>query len=98
MGNAVNFLKTVWGKPHGGSNSSSCAKKSTSFLLKLVDFYSSRKVWYVITACRGWNYRKAYVIFGLIKSLPTVKLHTVIADYIHAAGVIKAEIQLTLLR
>ena len=29
MGNAVNFLKTVWGKPHGGSNPSSCANEST---------------------------------------------------------------------
>ena len=25
MGNAVNFLKTVWVKAHGGSNPSSCA-------------------------------------------------------------------------
>ena len=28
MGNAVNFLKTVWGKPHGGSNPSACAKNT----------------------------------------------------------------------
>jgi len=32
-------------------------KKSTSFGKKLVDFYSSRKAWYVITACRVWNCR-----------------------------------------
>ena len=88
-------LKTVWVKAHGGSNPSACAKKSTSFDKKLVDFYSSRKAWYVITACRVWNCRKGYVIFGLITSLPTAKLHTAIADYIHAVGVIKAGVQLT---
>ena len=41
---------------------SSCAKKSTSFDKKLVDFYSSRKAWHVITACRVWNCRQVYVI------------------------------------
>ena len=39
------------------------------------------------------NRRKDYVIFGLITSLPTAKVHTAIADYIHAIGVI--EIYLT---
>ena len=72
------------GRAAKGETLVTCSKKSTSFDKKLVDFYSSRKAWYVITACRVWNCRKAYVIFGLITSLPTVKLHTSIADYIHA--------------
>ena len=33
------------GRAAKGENPSSCAKKSTSFDKKLVDFYSSRKAW-----------------------------------------------------
>ena len=50
-------LKTVETRVSGGSNPSLCAKKTTSFDKKLVVFYSSRKAWYVITACRVWNCR-----------------------------------------
>ena len=32
MGNAVNFLKTVWVKAHGGSNPSSCANGEVEFV------------------------------------------------------------------
>ena len=42
----------VWENRSTSSNLVFCAKKSTSFDKKLVDFYSSRKAWHVITACR----------------------------------------------
>ena len=38
------------GRAAKGANPSSCAKKLTSFDKKLVNFYSSRKAWYVIIA------------------------------------------------
>ena len=40
------------GRAAKGENPLLCAKKSTSFDKKLVDFYSSRKACHIITACR----------------------------------------------
>ena len=41
MGNAVNFLKTVWVKAHGGSNPSSCARKNDRFRLVVFSIKSA---------------------------------------------------------
>ena len=55
------FSRKMMGFDGGGlvltSATLRCTKKSTSFDKKLVDFYSSRKAWYVSTACRVWNCR-----------------------------------------
>ena len=71
-------------------------KKSTSFDKKLVDFYSSRKAWYVISpqakrelplgVC---HFRLDYIQFYRIDFIPLRGLHT-------RYGVIKTRVQLTL--
>ena len=44
MGNAVNFLKTVWVKAHGGSNPSSCATNKSDGKLRRFCLYGLRMV------------------------------------------------------
>ncbi len=68
------------GRAAKGANPIGYTKKSTSFDKKLVDFYSSRKAWYVITACCVCN-----LSFGLITYNSTELISYCFADYIHAS-------------
>ena len=68
------------GRAAKGANPIGYTKKSTSFDKMLVVFYSSRKAWYVITACCVCN-----LSFGLITYNSTELISYCFADYIHAS-------------
>ena len=89
-----NLCRTLRDAEVVGSIPVASTKKSTSFDKKLVDFYSSRKAWYVITACRvcpchrRMSFRLDAMQFYRIDCIPLCGLHT-------RCGVIKTRVQLT---